>query len=419
MPAFKLDKERLSEIADWFAVAIAVALPWSTSAVSILLVLWAIVLIPTINVEDFKDELLTPFGGFPVLLFLLGAAGMAWASGATWHERLNGLDGFVKPLVIPLLALQFSRSDKGRYVMLAFLSACVLLLVGSVLVTIWPHLPRGSRDYGVLVKAYIVQGIEFTICAAALLDAAVRRAQAGRRLQAIGMALLGLAFVADAVFIAIGRTGLVVIAVLVVLYGIRRAGWKGAVAAGLIGAVVASLALAASPHLRFRVTSLYSETRNFLRHDAVTSAGERLAFWEKSVRFIAAAPVVGNGTGSINGLFAKAAIGQKGALGERSTNPHNQTFAVGIQIGFVGITILWAMWIAQIVQFWQPGLLAWVGLVVVMQNVVGSLFNSFIFDFTEGWIYAFGVGVMTGIVRRYGKASLGNTSQDAQGRKVI
>jgi hypothetical protein len=58
------------------------------------------------------------------------------------------------------------------------------------------------------------------------------------------------------------------------------------------------------------------------------------------------------------------------------------------------------MWIAQVVRFWRPGGLAWIGLVVVAQNIVGSLFNSFIFDFTEGWIYAFGVGVMAGILKQ-------------------
>jgi O-antigen ligase len=400
MPAFNLDKDRLGDFADWFAVAIAVALPWSTSAVSILLVLWAIVLIPTLDTEDVKREVLTPFGALPFLLFFLGAIGTVWATDATWHERLNGLDGFVKPLVIPLLALQFSRSDKGQYVMLGFLSACLLLLIGSVVVAIWPTIPRGSNDFGVLVKAYIVQSIEFTICAAALLDAAARRAQAGKWLQTVGLALLGAAFLADVLFVATGRTALVVIAALVILCGIFRAGWKGAIAAALIGSVVASLVWTTSPYLRKRVTSLYPETLSFLKHDTVTSAGERIAFWEKSVRFIEAAPLLGNGTGSINGLFAKAAAGQKGALGELSTNPHNQTFAVGIQIGLVGIGLLWLMWIAQFVRFWQPGLLAWIGLVVVAQNIVGSLFNSFIFDFTEGWIYAFGVGVMAGIVRR-------------------
>ena len=58
------------------------------------------------------------------------------------------------------------------------------------------------------------------------------------------------------------------------------------------------------------------------------------------------------------------------------------------------------MWLTQLSLFCGPGLLAWIGLVIVVQNLVGSLFNSFIFDFTEGWLYIFGVGVAAGMLRR-------------------
>ena len=39
------------------------------------------------------------------------------------------------------------------------------------------------------------------------------------------------------------------------------------------------------------------------------------------------------------------------------------------------------------------GLYAWIGLTIVMQNVVCSLVNSHLFDFTQGWLDVFGVGV--------------------------
>jgi len=35
-----------------------------------------------------------------------------------------------------------------------------------------------------------------------------------------------------------------------------------------------------------------------------------------------------------------------------------------------------------------------------VQNVVSSLFNSHLFDFTSGWLYVFGVGVIGGMVLR-------------------
>jgi hypothetical protein len=39
----------------------------------------------------------------------------------------------------------------------------------------------------------------------------------------------------------------------------------------------------------------------------------------------------------------------------------------------------------------------WLGLLVVVQNVFTSLFNSHLFDFHEGWMYVIGVGVAGGM----------------------
>jgi len=48
--------------------------------------------------------------------------------------------------------------------------------------------------------------------------------------------------------------------------------------------------------------------------------------------------------------------------------------AVAIQLGLVGAAVLWAMWIAHFLLFRGNGLAEWVGLVLVVQNIVGSLF---------------------------------------------
>ena len=50
--------------------------------------------------------------------------------------------------------------------------------------------------------------------------------------------------------------------------------------------------------------------------------------------------------------------------------------------------------------FTGPGLPAWIGMVVVTQNIVGGQFNSHLLDFTQGWLYVFGVGVFGGMVLR-------------------
>ena len=125
----------------------------------------------------------------------------------------------------------------------------------------------------------------------------------------------------------------------------------------------------------------------------------RLEFWQKSLRFIAEAPVIGHGTGSTRGLFEQAATGPKVlAGGQVVSNPHNQTLHVAIQWGVIGVIVLYAIWWLHLSLFRGEGLAAWIGLMVVVQNICTSLFNSHLFDFHQGWMYVLGVGVAGGMV---------------------
>jgi hypothetical protein len=125
--------------------------------------------------------------------------------------------------------------------------------------------------------------------------------------------------------------------------------------------------------------------------------GLRMEFWKKSVGFFAEAPVFGHGTGSTRGLFELAATGSKTtATGQVIGNPHNQTLNVAVQWGVVGIVVLYAMWLSHLLLFRGDGLVAWIGLLVVVQNIFTSLFNSHLFDFHEGWMYVLGVGIAGG-----------------------
>jgi hypothetical protein len=203
-------------------------------------------------------------------------------------------------------------------------------------------------------------------------------------------------------YFSTGRTALVTILVLLVLLGFRTSNVKAI--AGLLAAAIVLVVIAwiSSPYLRERIEAVQFEVQQYENLNERTSTGERLEFWKKSAEFIRQAPVIGHGTGSIRALFERAAAGQTGAAGVAAANPHNQTLAVGIQLGILGITILWAMWVAHLMLCRGDGLAAWVGLVVVVQNIVGSLFNSHLFDFTQGWVYIFGVGVAGGIILNSG-----------------
>ena len=75
-------------------------------------------------------------------------------------------------------------------------------------------------------------------------------------------------------------------------------------------AVLAAMAWAASPQLRWTVDDVLAGTiSSTRRRNLPTSIGKRLEFWQKSLRFFAEAPLIGHGTGSTRGLFEQAATG--------------------------------------------------------------------------------------------------------------
>jgi O-antigen ligase len=57
------------------------------------------------------------------------------------------------------------------------------------------------------------------------------------------------------------------------------------------------------------------------------------------------------------------------------------------------------MWLVHLTMFRGAGFASWIGLLVVVQNVLTSVFNSHIFDFHEGWMYVLGVGIAGGMAK--------------------
>jgi O-antigen ligase len=118
---------------------------------------------------------------------------------------------------------------------------------------------------------------------------------------------------------------------------------------------------------------------------------------QRGLELIRERPIFGHGTGTIREAFRRIARDPAQAT---ASNPHNQILATAIQLGALGVAVLLAMWLAHLLLFRGGGLVCWFGLVMVVQNVVASLFNSHLFDFTQGWLYVFGVGVLGGMAMR-------------------
>ncbi len=406
-----LDRQRLLRVADWLAFGVAVSLPWSTSATGVLIALWLAAVLPTLTVRLVWREVTSPAGGLPVLLWLVAALGMLWAD-VSWADRFDGLGGYNRLLTVPLLLAQFHRSDNGARVLYGYLGSAMCLVLTSWAFGLIPAFSSYGNFYGVPVKDYILQTDEFLICGFALLGVAGRIGTRQLWLTTSIFIGMGALFLANLAFVFTSRTGLLVAPFLVAALGWRLSGAKGFVIAGLVAVVLGPLLWYSSPHLRNFALQSVADLRGYFATNAVTSSGLHIEFLRKSIEIIKDAPVIGHGTGSIAEQFRRAAAGESGAEGVASVNPHNQIFAVAIQLGSVGAIVLAAMWVAHLLLFRGGGAAAWIGMVVVIENVVSSAVNSHLFDFTQGWLYVFGVGVAGGMVLKQ-RAVAAPASRDA------
>jgi O-antigen ligase len=391
---------KFRRIVDYLAIAVAISLPWSTSATTILMVIWMLAFLPTLNVADVRREIFTMAGGFPLLLVAWAALGMLWVD-TTWAESFAGLRQFLKLLSIPVLLAYFRHSNSGMQVMAGFIVSCIALLALSLIISLWPEIYWGqSRGPGVPIKSYITQSAEFAGSAFCLFYLSIEAWKARAHTFSIITSLIAIAFIGDIVFIVTSRIELIVIAVLIILFGARLYGWKGLLLGVAALSFLCFIAWNTSSSLRAQIDKTEREIQSYRTDKEITSTGYHLEFLRKSISYIATAPMIGHGTGSIKPLFEQSAIGKTGVSGSVTSNPHNQIFAVAIQLGLIGAAILGVMWIAHVLMFLGPGIAAWFGLVLVMQIILGSFFNTHLFDFTEGWIYVCGVGVLGGTCGR-------------------
>jgi O-antigen ligase len=401
-------RQHLGRYAEYFAVAAAAALPWSTSLTGLFIALWFVALVGSWDItERLRHERWMAAGSLPVALWLLAVVGMLWAH-APLAERIDGLSSFHKLLAIPFLAIQFRDTGRGMWVLIGFLISCTAMLLVSWGLVLLPDLPWRGRQLivadrtiiGIPIKDYISQSAMFTLCIFGLAEGALLAWRKGHRRLALALTLLAAAFLANILYVATSRTALVALPILFVLFASMRLNWKRAAGVFVAVTVLVAAAWPSSRELQQRVTDLLVEVQNYQPSAASTSAGVRLEFWRRSIMIIADAPIFGHGTGSIREQFRHSAIGQTGMAALASTNPHNQILAIAIQLGLVGTVVLFAMWIAHMRLFFGTGLPAGIGLMVVVQNIVSSLFNSSLFDFTQGWVYVWGVGVLGGMMLR-------------------
>jgi O-antigen ligase len=340
-------------------------------------------------------------GYLPALLFLLLALGTLWSSDPTGP---GGLSHYAKLLLIPIVIAIPITSAQALKIGFGFLTACIIVLLLSF-VSFFIELPWRHYAPGIPFKDNAVQSGNFVLCAFGLSLGVARIWATGKRKLAGGMIVLALLFFADVFMIFISKTGGLMAAALTVLLVVRLQGWRRSLLILIPTAITAIVALSLSPEAHRRLTEVSTDVHAELfagsnDDKATISTASRIDFWSKAVHFIEQAPVLGHGTGSTISLYQSLEASQPSPYGEAVPDPHNQFFAISIQVGLIGGALLLAMWAAHFATFSGGGDVSILGQAVVLQNIVGSMFNSHISTVTQGTLYCLAVGLLAGLVLR-------------------
>ncbi len=380
-----------ASVAGWAVAGLGFSLPISTSLDGVLLavavVTWAVsgrfAEIPGIVRRD-RSVLLLPG------LFLLLAIGMTHGL-ASFGERAKYLwkyDDALLPLVFVPLFTDPAVRERGLWGVGCGMA--VTLVVSLGLAAGWiPHNSwfHGDQANATVFKFQITHNVLMAFAAFLFAEVAMRATVPWHR---YGLSLLAVGAVADVLMFVQGRTGQLVLCVLILVWFVRCFGLRGLVGGVISVAVLVALSYAVSPVFSQRVAKTVAEIEGAqveLVAPMNSSVGVRLEWYQNTIKLIAAHPLVGVGTGSFPRAYAEM-VTDPAAV--KPAHPHNQYLLTGAELGMVGLLALFAMFGTLWWRFRQASgnLYAELGQGVVLVMAIGCIFNSFFVDHTEGLFFA-------------------------------
>lgn len=395
------------------AITTAFMLPVSTSGQAIAVSIFVVLALLTLDRERLSSTLRSPQGYLPVLLFALLLVGVLWSM-QPLGAAIKWVGPYAKLLLIPLvMATGFTRRE-ALQIGYGFLAACLILLALSWAYLLWPNGPWGwFRDPGVPVKDNAVQSECFALCAFGLAVGAIKIWRRDRQTRAIVMTVLAVLFFANIFLILFSKTGILIALALLGLLLLYDRSWprRALIALPALFIIALSQLLSSPAQLRreqvltdLAALSGTQENAANAQKSASKSTAEtistssRLDFWSKAAIFVKQAPVFGHGTGSIRPLYQSMEATRPSPYGQAVADPHNQFLHVVLQVGLVGGLLLLAMWAWHARMFLGRDFASVLGLAVVLQNFIGSLFNSHLSQVTQGMLYCLAVGLLGAIV---------------------
>lgn len=341
--------------------------------------------------QRFKDLQKNYFAWSTLALYFLICIGGVYSSAESSEIKFQ-LVKYAKLLII-LIGISLFKEKKWRDVGLnAFaisMLITLLLSLGSVFLTL-PFIKGGDGNHYVF-KDHIVQNLMMSFFV--LLMLIKSRGEVKKSMQIAYFSVAVFAAI-DIIFFVQGRTGYVSlglnIAIFVLFFISTRDRWIWI--ASIIFVISSGLYFSDnfSGRLQLAVTEFQNQDSKEL-----TSVGQRVEFFKKSVELIKERPVFGWGTGSYAKEFCRVAISPEWCQAGKF-HPHNQFLAFGVQLGLFGVFCYFiflgaAVQLAR--QFYLPEKVLLIGLVGTL--IVDSLLHAPLFLVTEAQFFILMLGLLT------------------------
>jgi O-antigen ligase len=380
--------QRADTAAKATAVAAAFVVPLSTALLSVSLALFALFWLLSGNYQDkFQRVRDNPAALWALALFGWLAVGVGYSSSGMM-AALSTLKKYLELLYLVLLMGLIDDAKWRKRAYSAFVLSLLLTLAVSYLKW-FGWIPHEDAGHGYApFRSRIAHNLFMAFGAYLMLHHMLLEP---RYRWFWGMAAAAATY--NVLFMVNGRTGQIVLLLLILLAAWQRWGRRGVLLGAMISALLAVTAFSLPSDFQSRTWETFQDIRRFQQGEISTPTGLRLEFYRNTLELIAQHPILGGGTGSSGTEYRKLAEQKGRAI--TTANPHNEYLLITQQSGLIGLTLMLMMGYSQ--WRWARRLepeyrIAAQGLLVTM--AVGCLFNSLLLDSNEGKFYAVMAGVL-------------------------
>lgn len=402
----KKDERVRDLLAGGSILLLAFSIPYSTALVNIFSALCLVCWLFSGFVRDDIKKIVSSFAGkLLIAFFALAMLSVIWSE-APKDYIFEGVAKLRKLLLVAVVWMLLSRLERFQKLTLfsLFLSFSLLALVCLGIYIGLPGFPEMTPGQGaIFLRSHIAQGYFLSLLTCICVGMVILGTEWKTKL--IGLIFLILSLIVT-FYMTNGRTGYACLVCVLFVLSFAAPGtitkkllWL-ALAGGLIVTIIVS-----SDRFEKRWNDAAFDIQEMELGNRSTSIGYRLTAWRASIEMVKSSPLLGVGIGGWGAKFCQMQTDSAEEFDQCSReikigNPHSDYFNWIAQFGILGLCLWIAFLLAvvkRIVQFssdYRVFLLA--GL---MSYMIGALFNSFIWDISEGTLSALMLGWILAITQ--------------------